>query len=147
MGCEEEEVRRFQLLHNHAKHVALGMECTSCHTGAREGVYAGIPSIRKCALCHTADRSDPPTPTQLAKYIEKEEEIPWDRINRLPGHVYFSHAAHVKYAEMDCGECHGAMDDPVNPVERPLVRFPDMQVCIDCHSQKQVSSDCLMCHK
>ncbi len=148
VGCEQDEIDRYRALNNHAKHVGLNMDCAACHTGARDEIYAGLPSIRKCAFCHRPDRSEPPTPPELAKYIEAEKEIPWLRVNRLPGHVYFSHAAHVKYGEIECDQCHGKMiKDPVRPAERPLVRPPDMYRCIACHRQRQVSNDCLICHK
>ena len=149
VGCDEEqkEMVRLRALNNHAKHVALNMECTGCHSGARERVYATLPSIKKCALCHKLDRDYPPTPTELAKHIETGEEIPWIRVNRIPGHVYFSHVAHVKYGEISCGKCHGDMKDSVHPAERPLVQPPNMSACIDCHQRRQVSTDCLTCHK
>ncbi|MFV1965442.1 MAG: cytochrome c3 family protein [Pirellulaceae bacterium] len=149
VGCDDEdrELERLRALNNHAKHVALNMDCMGCHTGARDEDYAGLPSVGQCARCHKLDRDFPPTPPELAEYIKSGTEIPWVRVNRVPGHVYFSHVAHVKFGQIECGECHGDMRDPVHPVERPLVRPADMFACIECHRQRQASVDCLTCHK
>ncbi len=147
LGSGKDDIQRLRALNNHAKHVALKMDCAACHTGARDEVYARLPSIRMCGNCHHPGQSGPPTPEALAKYIEAGQEIPWIRVNRLPGHVYFSHVAHVKYGAVECGQCHGDMADTAHPVERPLVRPPDMFACIDCHRQRNASVDCLTCHK
>lgn len=148
-GCDEDakEMARLRALNNHSKHVGLNMDCAACHIGARDSAYAGLPSVDTCAKCHRSDREFPPTPPELMEYIDSGTEIPWVRVNRLPGHVYFSHETHVKYGHFDCGECHGDMKDPVNPVERPLVQTPKMAVCIECHRQQHASTDCLACHK
>jgi len=149
IGCDEKakELARLRALNNHAKHVALNMDCAACHPGARDTAYAGLPSIKTCANCHRSDREFPKTPPELAKYIDAGKEVPWIRMNRVPGHVYFSHEAHVKYGQIDCGKCHGDMKDPDHPVERPLVQPPSMLACIACHRERQASIDCLTCHK
>jgi len=149
-GCEsgvEAKMQHLRSLNNHRKHVDLHMDCSGCHTGARDEDRAHLPSIHACAQCHKPDRSYPVTSKELAGYIAREQEIPWIRMNRSPGHVYFSHVAHVELGEIKCEECHGDMNDSEHPVERPLVRTPDMFACIDCHQSRGVSVDCLTCHR
>ena len=48
--------------------------------------------------------------------------------------------------ELDCTECHGAMEEQEQPVSRPAVRV-SMTGCMDCHDEKGASNDCLLCHK
>jgi len=146
-GGARAEMQHLRSLNNHRKHVDLNMECTGCHTGARDENHAHLPSINACAQCHRTDRPSPKTSEELAGYIKRREEIPWVRVNRLPGHVYFSHLVHVKLGEIECGECHGDMKNPDHPVTRPLVRAPDMYACIDCHKRHGASVDCLTCHR
>jgi len=42
-----------------------------------------------------------------AEYVAKEREVPWYVYAKQPDCVYFSHAAHIKAAGMDCVTCHG----------------------------------------
>ena len=56
--------------------------------------------------------------------------LPWRRVHRLPGFVYFDHAAHVGKG-VACVECHGRVDQmPLTWRTAPL----DMQWCIGCHA-------------
>lgn len=36
----------------HNRHMALGLACLDCHSTADQRADAGIPSVRKCMLCH-----------------------------------------------------------------------------------------------
>ncbi len=149
-GCEtgaQAEMQRLRSLNNHRKHVDLKMDCSGCHYGARDEDRAHLPSISACAQCHRVDRAYPPTSDELASHIKSQTEIPFIRVNRLPGHVYFSHVAHVELGKIECGECHGDMNDATHPATRPLVRTPDMYACMDCHRRRNVSVDCLTCHR
>ncbi|MBI4243022.1 MAG: cytochrome c3 family protein [Planctomycetes bacterium] len=135
--------------YNHSKHVALGIDCSSCHTGATDGTHAGIPSTSTCALCHKIDRDFPSTPPQLARYIKGGEEIPWIQLHKAPRHIYFSHQRHVKLGKLDCAVCHG----DVKTMEKPFGKsyFPSgltgMNKCVACHLKEKVTTDCLSCHR
>jgi len=39
--------------------------------------------------------------------VSTGREVPWLVYSRQPDCVFFSHAAHVKLAKMDCVTCHG----------------------------------------
>jgi hypothetical protein len=86
--------------------------------------------------------------------VEPEKEIPWISYSRQPDNVFFSHAAHVKMAEMECTHCHrdvsGETKAPPVKINR-LTGYPNevmkMYVCEDCHARENVSNACDVCHK
>lgn len=133
----------------HAQHLALGMECASCHTGAKEGTHAGIPSSKVCALCHIAGRTYPKTPDEMAKFLSAGTEIPWRQVHRVSRHVLFSHRRHTTIAGLDCSECHGDVKSMKEPFTHPyfINGFEGMKKCVACHESKGVTSDCNACHR
>jgi c(7)-type cytochrome triheme protein len=98
-------------------------------------------------LCHTDAQGRHPDEPKIREYAGRSEAIPWVQVNRVVGHVYFSHAAHVVYAKMECAECHGEMKDKTEPVTTPQVAHLDMTRCMACHEERGASNDCLRCHK
>lgn len=82
--------------------------CESCHFFREDGSYAGVPKLAQCVECHesvqgeTADEA-----TFVNDYVTPGREVPWLVYSRQPDCVFFSHAAHVKSAGMDCRTCHG----------------------------------------
>jgi len=132
---------------NHKRHLEEGMNCADCHKGAQEGPHATLPSLKACLLCHSEPKGNHPDEPKIREYAAKSEAIPWVQVNRLPGHVYFSHTAHVTYAKMDCRECHGEMKDRTEPATTSQISELDMDRCMECHTEKGVSLDCLRCHK
>jgi hypothetical protein len=132
---------------NHAIHTEEGLGCVDCHIGAEDGPYATMPRIQLCMLCHEEDQGEHPDEAKLREYAAGPGAIPWVRVNRMAGHVYFSHEAHVTYAEMDCAECHGDMEVLTEPVTTSQIEHLTMERCMDCHAERRVSNDCLLCHK
>jgi len=94
---------------NHAMHNELVEEgCESCHYFREDGTYSGVPTIAQCMDCHEEVQGESPDEIKLVEeYIAKEKEVPWLVYAQQPDSVFFSHAAHVKSAEMDCVTCHG----------------------------------------
>ncbi len=94
---------------NHKIHTKLADDsCESCHTFREDGSFTGIPGIRNCRICHTRIEKEGEDETLLIdNYIKKNIEIPWRFYARQPDSVFFSHAAHVKSAKLDCEVCHG----------------------------------------
>ena len=132
--------------YNHKKHIDLGLECAACHTGILEGrARAGIPNLETCLPCHTQDDTNPKTKI-IQTYASEKKPIPWKRVYRVPGHVYFSHRRHVAIARLDCAVCHGDMIKKETPVSIQAVPI-QMGRCIDCHGRMKVSNDCLVCHR
>jgi menaquinone reductase, multiheme cytochrome c subunit len=135
------------LFFSHQRHIAEGMNCVDCHRQADKGTHATLPPVKACLLCHAEAKGEHPDEPKIREYAERQEEIPWARVNRLPGHVYFSHVAHVGYAQMECATCHGEMKELQAPVTMSQIRHLDMRACMNCHEEKGASNDCLRCHK
>jgi hypothetical protein len=98
---------------NHALHnQEVGQDCGSCHFFREDGSFAGVPKIEQCALCHDEVLGESEDEAILVEeYIYKDKEIPWLIYSKQPDCVFFSHAAHVKMAKMDCKTCHGPIGE------------------------------------
>ena len=93
---------------NHKLHVEEMGECEACHYFREDGSFTGVPKLATCVECHEEQVGSHPEEAKLVKeYVEPGKEIPWLIYARQPQCVFFSHAAHVVMAEMDCSTCHG----------------------------------------
>ncbi|MBE0410593.1 MAG: cytochrome c3 family protein [Anaerolineales bacterium] len=133
---------------NHQTHVEVGVQCLFCHTSALRSPIAGIPSVQTCMGCHEQIATDNPVVQQVAGYWERQEPIPWVRVNSQPDFVYFDHKPHIG-AGLNCESCHGNVS--TMDVVRPVVKM-DMGWCLNCHleqPQERIArlTDCLTCHK
>ena len=116
--------------------------CQLCHTFARRGPVAGIPSVQRCAQCHLTISPRKPEIVKLLAYWKDKKPIPWVRVHELPDYVRFTHKRHV-LAGVECQTCHGdvaRMDAAVQTA--PLT----MGWCLSCHQARQAPTDCLVCH-
>ena len=125
----------------------LQMPCMYCHYSADRSVDAGIPSVQTCAGCHLPGgvpliRGDRPGIQQLAAYWERKEPIPWVRIHKIPDHAHFPHMMHVN-AGLQCQDCHGPVQEMEEVYQAASLR---MGWCIDCHRERNVRTDCFVCH-
>ena len=129
---------------NHQVHRV--MDCTLCHSGARAGIKAGFPQAEICLKCHAI------SPLTNSKYQEVWEQaesgnpIRWNKLAKVPGHVYFSHNRHVHLAGLDCQVCHGKISMAEKPPSSLLKKI-SMNNCLDCHRKNNVSQDCAACHR
>jgi c(7)-type cytochrome triheme protein len=132
------------IAYTHKVHLANGMECINCHTGVDVGPDAQLPSVKLCMMCHQAIATDKPEIKKLAAYMERGEDISWQRVYDYPpsAHVKFNHAPHIR-AGVDCKTCHSDMTQ-----QTVAVRMVDMNMgfCLNCHKQKKASIDCTTCH-
>jgi hypothetical protein len=141
-GADDEQPIAFK----HNIHAENGIQCQFCHTGVYQSPVAGIPSVEKCMGCHTYVKTDSQEIHRLAEYWEKQEPIPWVRVNQQPSYVYFNHASHVA-AGVGCGSCHGDVANMT--VAEPVVNM-NMGFCLDCHAEqenKDALYDCAVCHR
>jgi len=128
----------------HNTHMKLGLNCLDCHIGADTRAAAGIPSVRKCMLCHAKLAREKPEEKKVIEYANKNIEIPWDRVYGFSpeAHVMFRHAPHYR-AGIGCSTCHGDLTK-ATVAERTVTHT--MGTCLTCHRQKHASEDCAACH-
>ncbi|MFC1829399.1 menaquinone reductase multiheme cytochrome c subunit QrcA [Thermodesulfobacteriota bacterium] len=98
---------------NHAMHNELVDEgCESCHFFREDGTYSGVPTNAQCVDCHEEVQGESPDEIKLVEeYIAKDREVPWLVYSKQPDCVFFSHAAHIKGAGMECVTCHGPVGE------------------------------------
>ena len=78
-------------------------ECSECHALRKDGAFAGIPAMEKCAGCHSERIGESKAEAILVdNFIKTGHETPWLVYARQPANVWFSHAIHVKRAGLDC---------------------------------------------
>ncbi|MBI3911924.1 MAG: cytochrome c3 family protein [Armatimonadetes bacterium] len=130
----------FHRVHAGDKQIA----CEYCHRTAKSAALAGMPSVELCMRCHRVVIPHYREIQKLHRYWESGVPIPWQRVNRLPGFVYFNHQAHTVTGKLDCAECHGKTET----MDR-LVRTAPLTMgwCLDCHRKKRASMDCWACHR
>ena len=131
-----------------------GIDCNYCHSSARSSSSAGIPSANLCMNCHANITSgtttgtteiqkiydaigyDPDTRTYIEGYDQKP--IEWVRIHNLPDLAYFNHSQHVTVGQLECQDCHGAIEEmDVVKQSSPLT----MGWCIECHRETEVKME------
>ncbi len=159
---------------NHRLHAKIADNgCETCHSLRLDGSFSGIPEIEKCRTCHVEVVKGGTNEKRLIRdYIEKETEIPWFVYARQPNSVFFSHAAHIKSAQLICETCHGNIGQSTGLriyEENRLTGYSrdiwgsgivsadgmKMDDCVDCHHQKgqigmsvQTKKEgCFVCHK
>jgi hypothetical protein len=89
--------------------------CESCHFFRDDGSYSGVPTLEQCIDCHEEVQGESPDEQKFVEeYVAKDREVPWLIYSRQPDCVFFSHAAHVKLANMECVTCHGHVGESEN---------------------------------
>jgi len=150
MGRQQNYEPAQPIAFSHKLHAGInGVDCQYCHSGARKGKSAVIPSAMVCMNCHKAVAEGPEYGTEeIAKiydavdwdvetqtFGDNPKPIEWVRIHNLPDHVYFNHSQHVVAGQVECQTCHGNVEemDKVKQVETL-----GMGWCIDCHRETEV---------
>ena len=164
---------------NHAFHVEeVDNGCESCHFFRKDGSFSGAPKLAQCADCHEEMQGVSKDEKEFVEnYMVKGREVPWLVYSKQPDCVFFSHAAHVKSAKMDCTVCHGHIGESdhlkvyeenrisgysrdiwgknIGGFKRNTWDRMKMDDCADCHMEttKRASSvqtkkdGCFVCHK
>ncbi len=131
---------------NHKAMVGVGINCLFCHKDAMKSPAAGMPSVEKCMGCHKIIATDRAPIQQLAAYWNRQEPVPWSRVNQLQRFVFFSHQVHVAHG-LNCERCHGNVGQMT--VAQPVVTM-NMGWCLSCHEQQSNAEqlkDCVVCHR
>ena len=132
------------LPYSHKKHLALGLDCKTCHVNPDAGKLMTFPDTAKCMQCHVTIAKDKPAIQKLAQYAKSKQAIPWVRVYTvLPG-VAWSHRPHLQ-AGVACETCHG----PVREMEQmsEVTSVTTMYSCLSCHEMNHAKSSCDTCHK
>ncbi|MDY6990001.1 MAG: menaquinone reductase multiheme cytochrome c subunit QrcA [Thermodesulfobacteriota bacterium] len=97
---------------NHELHAEELGECEGCHYFREDGSFSGVPKLDNCLECHEEVMGESAEEAKfVAEYVEPGKEVPWLIYSRQPVCVFFSHAAHVNMAEIECVICHGSVGD------------------------------------
>ena len=128
----------------HNIHVGKEIACEVCHEGVATGPVAGLPSVRTCMICHAAIATDRPRIQQITAMSEKGIDLAWQRVYGFSNddHVRFNHAPHIR-AKVECATCHGNVGEQT--VAQRSVDHT-MGFCVNCHTERKASIDCLTCH-
>jgi hypothetical protein len=129
--------------YNHKLHLALGLECKTCHTNPDPGKLMTYPATSTCMTCHTAVAKTKPAIQKLASFAKSQEAVPWVRVYAvLPG-VNWTHLKHLE-AGMKCETCHGQVSQM--EVMSEVMGVTTMGVCIRCHAANNAPTVCQTCH-
>lgn len=130
--------------YSHKVHLAQGLKCVMCHETVETDDHATLPPTATCMGCHANVKTDSPNIKKLKDFDDKNEAVPWRRVYRLPGFVYFSHEQHVTEAKVTCDVCHGNV-----PQMEVMQKVKDiaMAACIDCHKSHSAPVNCDTCHE
>ena len=132
---------------NHLKHTRdLQLECQFCHAYVTTGAHAGLPDGETCAPCHQEPQGSAPEAARVTALLADGTPLRFNKLFRLPAHVFYTHRRHVGIAELKCQQCHGGIAETERPPSRPLVRIT-MRFCMDCHRAQGQSLDCVACHR
>lgn len=156
---------------SHAVHNDVVGDCESCHAFREDGTYAGSPTLDKCVSCHEEVQGETEDERIFVEqYVAEGKEVPWKIYSRQPDCVFFSHAAHVKGAGMECTECHGDIgtSESLKPYEENRITGYSRDIwgqniagikknswdrmkmddCGACHKETMGSKGaCFQCHK
>jgi len=161
--------QQIPLRFDHARHLALGAKCDTCHVSAPTSTSASddlIPTEAACRQCHEIDRAQPAKAvppgapaarcdachlTQDGNDDAEAGPVGWmptaaspepARV-RLPNpNLKFNHKLHVSRG-VGCELCHGAVAMEALATRDDL---PKMALCLGCHDGKQVTNRCGACH-
>jgi c(7)-type cytochrome triheme protein len=117
--------------------------------GAERSAHAGLPALGHCLRCHMKQQSpgENPREQQVRDRAAQGGPFRWIQINRNEGHVYFSHAAHVSLAGMQCSDCHGNVRAWTESPRLPDPYLHSMKACMNCHRERGAPNQCAACHR
>lgn len=130
------------IAYSHKQHLAMGLQCVSCHAGDAEKV--GLPEEGKCMACHRSVALEREEIRKLAGYVARKERVPWVRVYAVAAGMIWSHATH-KEAGVKCETCHGRVAQ-MDRIERAR-DVVSMKGCMSCHKEYGASNGCEVCHE
>jgi hypothetical protein len=131
------------IAYSHKKHLALGLQCATCHTNPEPGNLMTFPATATCMSCHTSVAKNRPQIQKLASFAKSRQPVPWVRVYTvLPG-VRWTHRKHLA-AGIKCETCHGQVSEIEAMLE--VTSVTTMGVCLHCHSLHNAPTTCETCH-
>jgi hypothetical protein len=126
-------------IHVTGQHIA----CQYCHFSVERAASAGIPPSTTCVACHSTVWMKSSALSLVRQSVATGKPLQWNRVNALPGFVYFNHAIHVNKG-VGCESCHGRIERMARVYQfAPLT----MSWCVDCHRTLRAPTNCTTCHR
>jgi hypothetical protein len=129
--------------YSHQTHLALGLECGTCHTNPEAGKLMTFPATATCMTCHASLATKKPSIQKLASFAKSGQPIPWVRVYSVTTGVNWTHRKHLE-AGIKCETCHGPVADMAQMSQATSVT--SMGVCISCHKLNNAPTVCETCH-
>jgi hypothetical protein len=126
----------------HQKHLDRDLACVDCHDPDETGTPA-VPKVETCFECHE-DLAEDSAPVRAYFDEIRQEDGGYAFVQRwkIPD-IVANHSGHAA-AGVTCDQCHGP------PSNGPYVKPRSVQLkqlCISCHEDRKVSTDCQTCHR
>jgi hypothetical protein len=131
---------------DHRVHVAgEHIDCRYCHFSVERSATAGIPPSTTCVPCHSQTWMSSAALAPVRVSVETGKPLHWNRVNPLPGFVYFNHAIHVVKG-VGCETCHGRVNQMASVYQATPMT---MAWCVSCHRDYHVRrlTNCTTCHR
>ena len=131
--------------YSHKVHLALGLQCTGCHTNPEAAGLMTFPATSICMKCHTSVAKNRPPIEKLASFDKSSTPVPWVRVYTvLPG-VNWNHRRHLD-AGMKCEMCHGDVSQVDANGMTNFKSVTSMGGCLSCHKLHNAPTTCTTCH-
>jgi hypothetical protein len=119
---------------SHEHHAGqLGIDCRYCHEHVEHAAYAGMPPTKTCMNCHSQIWLGSDVLEPVRRSYRDRQPLRWQRVNNVPGFVYFDHSVHVQNG-VGCSSCHGRIDQMPLTYQVPSLL---MEWCLDCHRRPE----------
>jgi len=120
------------------------MDCRYCHFAAEVSSSPGLPTVSTCMGCHSVAGAGTPEVQKVQQADANGTPIEWVEVHTLPPFVHFPHMRHVNAdPPVTCQECHGPVQEMVQVYDYSPMK---MGWCLDCHNERNVTTDCTACH-
>lgn len=133
---------------NHGQHLALGLDCSRCHTEVAQSTRArdlNFPRGAACDECHGPQhprpRGEPARCALCHTHVDDDDRVTASLRAPRP-QLTFNHQLHAKLGSA-CEDCHGDMTKVRLATTLQLPREAD---CLACHDGFQATERCGACH-
>ncbi|MCX4244495.1 cytochrome c3 family protein [Paraliomyxa miuraensis] len=137
---------------NHGQHLALGIDCSRCHTDVATSTRSrdlNFPRGESCDECHGPQhprpRGEPARCALCHTEVDADNRVTAGLRAPRP-QLVFNHQMHAQFKGQrgsDCEDCHGDMSKVRLATTLQLPREAD---CLTCHDGFQATERCGACH-